>query len=146
MAAKQIPQGKINRLRGSISFPDFPIINITPAYLGSEMIKVIYTGETTTIINSATGIITSPEPYILVEIQAHVLRTNGLADLIFNQLQTSSTVNNAIVRSDSSTSQDVTIFNTSITNLGEVVQDGKNAAQMIHFKGYLPINNSLFGA
>jgi len=146
MPAVQIPQGTINRLRGSISFPDYPAINITAAYLGSENIKVIYTGESTAIIPTTTGIITSPEPFLLVEIQAHVLRTNGLADAIFRQLQILSTVNNAVVRSDSSTSQDVTIFNTSISNLGEVHQDGKNPAQMIHFKGYLPINNSLFGA
>ena len=140
-----IPQGTVNKLRGSISFPDFPAINITSPYLGTEMIKVTFSGETTTIIQTATGIITSPEPYMLVEISAHVLRTNGLAGAITNQLKASSTVNTAVVRSDVSTESDVTVLNASITGLGEVHMDGKNPAQMITFKGYWPINSNLFG-
>jgi|ERR1035437_6185228 hypothetical protein len=140
-----IPQGTVNKLRGSISFPDFPAINITNSFLGSEGIKITYSGETTTIIPTMTGIVTSPEPYMMVEIAAHIMRTNGMSGAITNQLKASSTVGNAVVRSDVSTESDVTVLNASITGLGEVHMDGKNPAQMITFKGYWPINSNLFG-
>ena len=78
--ATPVNQGTINRLRGTISFTDHPELNITPAFMGKDMITITPQGDITHIIPTATGIVTSPEPYQVFEFSAHVLRTNALGD------------------------------------------------------------------
>ena len=143
--ATPVNQGTINRLRATISFPDHPELNITPAYLAKDMITITQTGEVTHPIPTATGIVTSPEPYQIMEFSAHVLRTNGLGDRFKKQIENLSTLGDAVIRSAASGFSDYNITNTSIKSVDAIKENGEDAGWMIHFQGAYAINGSLYG-
>ena len=137
-------QGTINRYRGSISFPDHPELNIVPNSMGKEMITITFQGEIVHAIPTATGLVTSPEPYQIVEFSADVLRSIGIGDLFKKRIEKLGTMGDAVIRSDASTMSDYNFFNTSIKSVDPVKQDGSTATQTIHFQGYYPINQDLY--
>src|SRR5579859_3913855 len=80
MAAPQIvPQGTLNRLVASVSFVNFPSLNVTPPFLGRRAIRFTPDGDVTVFIGTMTGMVTSPEPYIGVTFLMSLLRTQPLA-------------------------------------------------------------------
>ena len=87
MANPQVPQGTLNRLRVSVAITQFPALNITPSYLGREMATLSFDGMVTTPIDTATGVVPSPEPYQRVTATVHLLRTQALANLWKQQLE-----------------------------------------------------------
>lgn len=139
-----INQGTINRLRGSVSFVDLPDLNVTPAYLGKEMISVNPQGEITHQIPSATGVVTSPEPYQIVEAAIHVLRTNGLGERFKKRWEKLSTLGDAVIRSDSSEFSDYNLTNVSIKSVDPIKQNGEDAGVMIHLQGAYQVNADLY--
>lgn len=142
--ATPVTQGTLNRLRATVSFPDHPELNITPSFLGKDMITVAPQGDVTHIIPTATGLVTSPEPYQIVEISAHVLRTNGLGDRFKKQQENLSTLGNATIRFDATTFSDMAITNTSIKSVDAIKVDGMEAGWVIHIQGAYLINASLY--
>lgn len=142
----QVNQGTLNRLRVSISFRDHPELNITPPFLGKEMITWSPQGELTKAIPAATGVVTSPEPYQIVEFSAEILKTNGLGDRFKSQWELLSTLGDAVIRGDASTFGDVQVYNTSIKSVDPVKSNGDQAVIVVHMQGAYPINSSLFNA
>lgn len=137
-------QGTLNRLRGAISFTDHPELNITPGFLGKEMISITPQGDATHIIPTATGVVTSPEPYQVMEFSAHVLRTNGLGDRFKKRIEELSTLGDATIRSDSSSFSDYNVTNVSVKSVDAIKMNGEDAGWMIHFSGAYLINGSLY--
>lgn len=142
--ATPVVQGNINRLRASISFPDHPELNITPAYLGKEMFSLALQGEATHPIPTATGIVNSPEPYQIAEFTAHVLRTNGLGDRFKKQKEKNSILGDSVIRSDTSAFSDYNLTNCSIKSVDPIKFNGEDAGWMIHFQGAYQINSDLY--
>jgi hypothetical protein len=143
--AVPVNQGTINRLRQNLSFVDHPELNITPAFLGKGMIKVRPQGDITHIIPTATGFVTSPEPYLIVDIEVHLVRSMALASAFKTQWKKLSTLGDAVVRYDSTTYPDDTLTNVVIKNVGEVDQAGENADAIITMTGYMIVNSDLYG-
>ena len=54
-----IPQGTVNRLRGSVIWNDFPQLNVTAPYLGTDGIGFSLDGESTVFLPTMTGAVTS---------------------------------------------------------------------------------------
>ncbi len=142
--ATPVNQGTINRLRGSISFVDLPDLNITPAFLGKEMITITPQGDVTHAIPSATGLVTSPEPYQIVEFSAHVLRTNGLGERFKKRIEKLSTLGDCVIRSDASGFSDYNITNASIKSVDPIKMNGEEAGVVIHFQGAYQVNGDLY--
>jgi hypothetical protein len=140
----QVNQGTINRLRASVSFISHPELNITPPFLGKEMISLNPQGDVTHIIPTATGVVTSPEPYQVMEFSAHVLRTNGLGDRFKKQLENISTLGDATIRSDASGFSDYALTNVSIKSVDPIKMNGEDAGWLVHFAGAYQINGSLY--
>lgn len=140
----QVIQGTINRLRGSIGFADVPDLNIVAAYMGKEMITISPQGDVTGVIPSATGIVTSPEPYQIVEFSAHVLRTNGLGDRFKKRMELNSVLGDAVVRQDTAAMSDYRFSNVSIKSVDPIKLNGEDAGWMIHFVGSYQINSALY--
>lgn len=139
-----VNQGTINRLRGSISFPDHPELAITPAFLGKEMITVSLQGEAVHQIPTATGVATSPEPYMVAEFSAQILRTNGLGERFKKQMEKLATLGDAVVRSDSTAMSDYDFSNTSIKGVDPIKQNGEEVGWMVHFQGAYQVNSDLY--
>jgi hypothetical protein len=139
-----IDQGTLNRLIASVVIPAFPELNVTPAFLGKEAIRVVPQGEATDYIDTQTGAVRSPNPYIRVGISIHLLKTQFLSGLYKEQMEADSAIGDITVRPDTRAFPPYQFFNCSIQNVGEINMDGTDPGYRITLMGYYNINNALW--
>jgi hypothetical protein len=139
-----VSQGTLNRIRGSIVFSNFPTMNVTAPYLSKEGIRLALQGDTVMYLPSMTGQVTSPEPYMGIEATVHMLKTQVLANLFKRQMELSSLLGDATVRSDASSLDVYQITNSAIKTVRELDFSGDNAQFVVVIGGYYLVNSSLF--
>lgn len=139
-----IPQGTLNRIRGSIIIPDNPQLNVSASFLGKGGIGLSFEGESTTFIGTMAGVVTSPQPYIMVSVTINLLKTQGLANQYEAQRLSNSLIGQITVKGDASTLNDYTTLNCAIETVRELSFSGEDAGYVVSIKGYYPINNSLW--
>lgn len=144
MSNPLVDQGTINRLRGSVVFAALSELNVTAPFLAPEGIGLTLEGEATTIIKTMTGTVTSPEPYQMVTVTVHLLRTQSLADDWKTQQQVNTQLGECSVRPDSAKLSPYDLYNCAITQVGELVFNGQSAGYGVSFQGYWPINSDLW--
>ena|ERR1019366_642533 len=141
-----ISQGTLNRLRGSITIPNFPQLNVTAPYLGRPGVKIGFEGDITKYLPQMTGSVTSQEPYVQAEVTAVLLKTQGLSDLYKTQMELSSLLGDITVRPDVGPGG-VTLWqfsNCSIMRVDELTFNGEDAGFPIHISGYWSVNAALW--
>lgn len=141
-----VPQGTINRLIASVIWPSFPNLNVTPAYLGEEAIRLSLDGVATTRINTMTGTVTSPEPYMGISVRMALLMTQSLSDLYKKQMETSTLLGDGTVRPVTTTLSPYPILNASIEGVEPLDFGGKQAGWVVTVGGYYLTNSALWGA
>lgn len=139
-----IAQGTLNRLRGSVVWEGFPALNVTAPFLGKEGIRLALEGEATTFINTMTGAVTSPEPYMTVSMTLNLLKTQQLGNLYKAQMELSSLLGAGTVRSDSAILSPYSLINCSIQSVRELDFSGADAGYVVNVKGYYNINQALW--
>lgn len=139
-----IAQGTLNRLRGSVVWEGFPALNVTAPFLGKEGIRLALEGEATTFINTMTGAVTSPEPYMTVSMTLNLLKTQQLGNLYKAQMEVSSLLGAGTVRSDSAILSPYSLINCSIQSVRELDFSGADAGYVVNVKGYYNINQALW--
>lgn len=139
-----IAQGALNRVRASVTIPNFPNLNVTASYLGSEGISLAKNGEITHQIPTLTGLVNSPVPYVPVQLTIHLVRSQNLAQSYESQMQDNSVLGDLYCTPDASSLQDISIFNGAIVSVQEQKFNGTDAGYVITIGGYQPQNNSLF--
>jgi len=144
MANPQVPQGSLNRLRASIVIPQFPQLNVTAAFLGEEAIRLAFEGDSTTFINTLTGAVTSPEPYIAASLTISLLKTQNLANAYKAQMEQSALLGDLTVRPDSAILNPYLLENCAIENVQELNFSGRDAAYRVMIKGFYIVNNVLW--
>lgn len=144
MANPLVVQGTLNRLRGSVVVTDAPELTVTAPYLGKEGISISLEGETTLYLPTMTGAVTSAEPYQMVTITMHLLKTQFVADQYKQRAETLSTIGNVTVRTDASTLGNYEFINCAIKNPSSLAFNGQSADYMVQIAGYYPLNSSLF--
>lgn len=144
MPNPQIPQGALNRLRGSITVAGYPGLNITASYLGREMISLNFEDMVTAPIKTSTGIVPSPEPYQTVAVAAHLLKTQALANLWKSQLELNSLIGDFTVRLDAQAMDPYQISNGYVLTVAPIRSDGTDAGWVISLGGIYYINSSLW--
>lgn len=144
MANPMIPQGTLNRLRGSVNFVDFPELNVTAPYLGKAGITLQLEGEATDMIGTMSGVVTSPAPYMMVSCVVNILKTQDLATTFKEQMEDASVIGDFVVTSDTATLPTYYINNAAIESVKEMSFNGEDAGFAITLKGYYLTNNSLW--
>lgn len=139
-----VPQGVLNRLRGSVVWDDVPALNITAAFLAKDGIRWAPEGEATTFTDTLTGSVPSPEPYLPCSLRISLLRTQVFSDLYKKRMELNSVLGGGTVRPDTTTLSPITMFNCSIQNVAELGFNGQDAAYIISIRGYYLINSSLW--
>lgn len=140
----QIAQGTLNRIRDSVVIPNYPALNVTAPFLGRAGIAVAFEGETTTMIGTMTGTVTSPLPYQMVTVTVSLLKTQALAASWEAQRQLSSVIGDINVIPDTSTLPTYTFNNCAIGNIRELNFAGEDASYVVTITGYYQINSALF--
>jgi hypothetical protein len=139
-----VPQGTLNRVRASINFSDNPQLNITASFLGKEGINSGFDGDQTLAIPTMSGIVTSPEPYQIMTVTAHLLRSQNLANIFFTFIQNSTICGDFIVTPDSSAFPPVYVNNGFIKTNAAMLLNGTQADFTIELGGFFVINNALW--
>ena len=144
MANPIVPQGTLNRLRGSLTLPAFTALNVTAPFLGKEGISITFEGVVTTPIETMTGLVMSPEPYQRVSASIHLLKSQTLANSWKRQLETLSLIGDATIKTDAATLNPYQLSNTTIYQVAPLSFDGQNAGWTVSIVGIYYINSALW--
>lgn len=145
MPNPQIAQGTLNRLVASVTFNDFPALNVTPSFLNKDGIRLAFDGEATTFLPTLTGAVTSLEPYQMVTLTINLLKSQGLANQYEQQLNTQSTIGDVTVRPDTSVLTPYDLTNCALETVRELQFNGQDAGYAVTIRGYVQRNNALWG-
>jgi hypothetical protein len=139
-----IPQGTLNRVRASVVWPSFPNLNVTASYLGRQGIRLALDGESTLFIPTMTGAVTSPEPYMMITMTMHLLKSQNLAALYKAQMEDTALIGDGTVRPDAATLPVYPIINCAIQSVRELNFAGDDADFAVAIRGYYLVNASMW--
>jgi len=146
MASPLVAQGTLNRLRGSITFPLLPQLNITAPFLGEEGINLTPEGDIVETFGTMTGTVQSPAPYQMMVVEVELLKTQSFSDLFKQQLEQFATIGSFVVRPDAATLSPYQIQNGAIVQASPGRLNGKNVGFMVTFRGFYLVNSTLYNA
>ena len=146
MSNPQVIQGTLNRLLASVVYADFPQLNVTSSYLAKEAISLGFDGDTSLLIGTLTGAVTSPEPYIYGTATIHLLRTQNLSNEYKTQIETNTTLGSVTVYPDTVALSAFQLNNCVLMSIQETAFDGSQAGLIIRLRGVYAINSSLYAA
>lgn len=137
-------QGVLNKLRGSLSVILFPELNVTASYLGDDGISMAFEGEASAYLPTMTGAVPSPNPYQISTVSIALLRTQNLASVWKAQMETTTTIGDVVIRTDTPTLKDYSILNCTIKGVGEVAVNGRSPLYGLVLQGTYYVNSTLF--
>ena len=146
MANPQIQQGTLNRLLASVVYADYTQLNVTSGYLAREAISLAFDGDTSMLIPTLTGAVTSPEPYIFGTVTIHLLRTQALDNAYKTQIETNTTMGSVTVYPDTQVLSAFQLNNCVLMSINEATFDGNQAGLVVRLRGVYSVNASLFSA
>lgn len=146
MANPLVQQGSLNRLVASVSWQQFPALNVTPPFLNREAIRLALDGNATVFLPTVTGAVTSPEPYMMVTLTINLLKTQSLSALYKAQMETNTLLGVCVVRPDvvSGGLPPYDLLNMAIEGVREQDYSGGDAGWAVTCRGYYAINADLY--
>ncbi len=141
-----VPQGTLNRIRGSVVIPGAPELNVTASFLGRSGISLGLTGESTTMIPTMTGVVTSPEPYMMASITVGLIRAQNLAALYKARMERDARLGDLTIIPDTDVLPNYQIINCAIQAIREMPMTGDDASFVVSIQGAYYINSSLWDA
>lgn len=139
-----VQQGTLNRLRCSVVVPSETTLNITSSYMGSSFASVSFSEPFAELIGTATGAVTSPEPYVFGTISVGVLKTQALAAQWVSQAQTESAIGQVTIYPDSASYPATTLDNCVIQSIEPAAFDGKDPVVRVTLRGVYYLNSDLW--
>lgn len=146
MANPQVVQGTLNRLLASVVYADYQNLNVTSSYLAREAISLSFDGDTSLLLGTMTGAVTSPEPYIFGTVTIHLLRTQNLGNAYKTQIETNTTLGSVTIYPDSTALSAFQLNNCVLMSIQETAFDGQQAGLIVRVRGVYAINSALFSA
>lgn len=142
----RVPQGNLNRLRGSLIIPNFASLNITAPFLGKQGLSIAFKGPATTRLPTMTGGVNSPEVYREVTITAHCVKSQAMAAAWKLQEETNTLLGDGLTfRSDASPTLPPFQFdNCSLDGVQGVTANGMDPDYVVVLGGFWYINSDLW--
>lgn len=140
----RVPQGTLNRIRGSIVLPDLPELNVTAPFLGRGGISFGLQGESTVMIPTMTGAVTSPEPYMMAAVTINLLKTQALAAAWRTRMELDARIGDLTIWPDATTFPRYTVSNCAIVSVREMSFAGDDAGYVLVVHGYYDVNSSMW--
>ena len=144
MPNPMIPVGVLNRVRASIKFTDHPELNVSASYLAKEGVELVFQGNMTDFLPVMTGAVQSPQPYMIMQAKAHIVRSQALGAQFKTQWELNTAIGDAKVYSDSSTFGDFELFNTAITDVADMTFAGNQPGVAVTITGTYYINSAMW--
>lgn len=139
-----VAQGVLNRLRCSVVIADTPSLNITAPYMGKSFARVEFEGNFVEQIETGTGVVNSPEPYVMATVTIGLLRTQPLAAAWAAQYLLDGEIGNITIYPDTSAFPQIPLANASIRHFTPGAFDGTDPVSQLMLRGVYYINNNLW--
>lgn len=140
----KVTQGVINRVRTSLIVPGNPGLSVTAPFLGRSMISVDFEGDFVQQIETATGAVRSPEPFVMATITMGLLRSQSLAANWLTQAQNDSFLGDVTAHSDSPVYPPISLSETVIRTIRNGAYDGADPVVQVTVRGIFFVNNNLW--
>jgi hypothetical protein len=141
-----VPQGQINRIRGSVVYASNQTLNITAPYLARNAITIAFDGDAGVLLPTLTGGVTSPEPYQMANVSIHMLKSQALADVYKTQFETNTTVGDVTIITDSTVLSDYQLYNCILKGVSDLNFDGTEPTFNVTLTGIYYVNNAIWSA
>lgn len=140
----KIKQGVLNRVRASIKFSDVPELNVSASYLAKEGIEITFQGNIVEPLPTMTGIVQSPQPYMMAQAKVHLVRSQALAAQFKARYEKDGVLGDCRLYTDSSTFGDFDLSNASISNCGDMTFAGGDPGLLITLTGIYYTNSDMW--
>lgn len=137
-------QGPLNRVRCSVVVTSIPGLNITSSYMGKQFARIEFEGDFVQQVETATGVVNSPEPYVMGTITVGLLRPQALASSWLAQAQSTGILGDVTIYSDTSAFPAITLSSTAIRHIDPGAFDGTDPVVRLTLRGVFALNNSLW--
>lgn len=147
MAAILAPQGVLNRVRASLTFTTFPALNVTSPFLARAGLTLTFNMPRSVQIDTMTGVVQSPEPYISTTVTAALIRTQPLVAAWQQQEQLNVLIGDMTLRPDVVGPGTLGLYqfsNTALQSVRELTFAGQDPSYVIELRAYMIVNQQLF--
>ena len=139
-----IPQGLLNRVRGSVVIPAFPNLNITASYVALDGISLDIDDDGTDQLKTMTGIVNSPSPYVMATVTVHVLKTQALGEAWAQQFQSNGQIGRVVVHTDTPVLTQYRVHNCSLLKPQPGAMNGTNPSLILTIRGTYNVNDYIW--
>lgn len=136
--------GTLNRLRGSLLFPNFPQLNISASFLTRAGIRLSVEGDTTAMLPQMVSMVQSQEPYMKATILVGLVKTTSLVAAFKSKMESDSNLGPVTFYSDSKAIPAYDFTNCAIENFEGIDASGQSADYPIRISGTYYVNSGLF--
>jgi hypothetical protein len=140
----KVPQGILNRVRTSVKFANYPELNVSASFLAKEAADISFQGNVIEPLPALTGVVQSPQPYIMVQARIHLLRSQSLGAQFKAQIEKSGLVGDCRLYTDSATLGDFDMFNAAITNIADMTFNGSDPGFVLTLTGTYYVNSDMW--
>jgi hypothetical protein len=145
MAFQFTPPGVLNRLRASVTYADFPQLNMTSGFLTTEGIRLALEGNATDLLPAMVSLVSSPAPYMGASITMSIVRSSTLAQVYKSQLENVTLMGLVTIWPDTDVINPFIINNVALESVREMAFAGLEAAMVVTARGYYNVNTGFFG-
>lgn len=139
-----VQQGLLNRVITSVVVAAFPALNVTSPFMAKGQAVLTFDGQAVEQVGTATGIVNSPAPFVMANIEVNILRSQGLAAAFYAQWQASAVIGTVTAYPDSTALGPFTLSNCSIQDIAPGPFDGQDPTTKVSIKGVYYVNASLW--
>lgn len=139
-----VPQGVLNKVRGSLKFTQHPQLNISAAFLTEDAIDIQFQGDAGVLLPTLTGGVSSPNPYQMITVQLHLVRSQPLAQLFKQQIENDTYLGDVKIYSDSSTLGDFSLRSATLRSAGDMSFSGRDPAFLVSIFGIYDTNSAMW--
>ena len=137
-------QGTLNRLRASVVVSSYPALNVSSSYMGKNFVNVEFEGDFAQLIETATGAVTSPEPYVFCNVTIDLLRTQSLSSDWLTQATTDASLGDIAIHPDTTSFQVINISDAILRSVQPGVFDGQDPVVRAMVRGVFYLNDNLW--
>lgn len=144
MPNPMIKPGVLNRVRASVKFTDVPELNVSASYLAKEGIEITFQGNIVEPLPTMTGVVQSPQPYMMAQARIHMVRSQALATQFKARYEKNGVLGDCRLYTDSSTFGDFDLSSASITSCGDMTFAGGDPGLLITLTGIYYTNSDMW--
>jgi hypothetical protein len=144
MAYQFQPPGVLNRLRASVTYQDFPELNVNSGYLTTEGIRLAIEGNATDLLPAMVSLVSSPAPYLAATLTMSIIRSTPVAERYKLQFEDNTLMGLVTIWPDTDALTSFTLNNVALESIREMAFAGMEAGIVISARGYYIVNSGFF--